>query len=68
MQDHLDNGAPRVLLRTLPADHIDRLCCPASMTGSIARQDRMLSAGSATTSALALLLHILAAPGSTSNV
>ena len=24
MEDHLGNGAPRVLLRTLPCDHIDR--------------------------------------------
>jgi len=60
MQDHLDNGAPRVLLRTLPLDHIDRLVLPGINDSDIARRDRMLSAGSATTSALALLLHILA--------
>ena len=59
MQDHLDNGAPRVFLRTLPVDHIDRIVMPA-INGHLARpEDRMISAGSATTTALCLLLHIL---------
>src|SRR6056297_591841 len=61
MQDHLDNGAPRVLLRGLPADHVDRLVLPGINVGNICSHDRMLSAGSATTSALALLLHVLGA-------
>jgi len=60
MQDHLDNGAPRVLLRTLPAGHIDRLVLPGINEHSIDKDDRMISAGSATTTALALLLHVLA--------
>ncbi|MEZ5569969.1 MAG: glyceraldehyde 3-phosphate dehydrogenase NAD-binding domain-containing protein [Halioglobus sp.] len=59
MQDHLDNGAPRVLLRSLPLEPIDRLVLPGINDHAIARGDRMLSAGSATTSALALLLHVL---------
>lgn len=59
MQDHLDNGAPRVFLRTLPLDHIDRIVMPG-INGHLARrEDRMLSAGSATTTALCLLLHVL---------
>mgnify|MGYP003652738718 FL=1 len=61
MQDHLDNGAPRVLLRGLPDDHIDRLVLPGINADGICKDDRMLSAGSATTSALALLLHVLGA-------
>jgi glyceraldehyde 3-phosphate dehydrogenase len=59
MADHLDNGAPRVLLRTLPADHIDRIVIPGVNGDSIDAADRMISAGSATTSALCLLLNIL---------
>ncbi len=61
MQDHLDNGAPRILLRTLPLDAIDRIVVPGINHAGIAATDRMVSAGSATTSALALLLHILCA-------
>jgi glyceraldehyde 3-phosphate dehydrogenase len=61
MQDHLDNGAPRVLLRGLPADHIDRIVVPGINADSIQSSDRMLSAGSATTAALALLLKIVSA-------
>jgi len=59
MEGHLANGAPRVLLRTLPTDHIDRIVIPGINEDSAASGDRMLSAGSATTSALALLLHNL---------
>ncbi len=60
MADHLDNGAPRVLLRTLPVDHIDRIVIPGVNGDSVEAGDRMISAGSGTTSALCLLLHILA--------
>lgn len=60
MRDHLDNGAPRVLLRTLPVDAIDRIVIPGINQDQIQAADRMISAGSATTTALCLLLHILA--------
>lgn len=59
MEDHLANGAPRVILRTLPVDHIDRIVLPGINGNAIARADRMVSAGSATTTALCLLLQIL---------
>ena len=59
MQAHLDNGAPRVLLRTLPTDHIDRIVIPGINTATATVDDRMISAGSATTSALCLLLNSL---------
>ncbi len=59
MEDHLANGAPRVLLRGLPVDHIDRIVIPGINQESISASDRMISAGSATTTALCLLLHIL---------
>ncbi|MEH6591260.1 MAG: glyceraldehyde 3-phosphate dehydrogenase NAD-binding domain-containing protein [Halioglobus sp.] len=60
MEGHLGNGAPRVLLRTLPTDHIDRIVIPGINESAAAPTDRMISAGSATTSALALLLNSLA--------
>ena len=60
MEDHLGNGAPRVLLRTLPTDHIDRIVIPGVNGDSAEASDRMISAGSATTSALVLLLNSLA--------
>jgi glyceraldehyde 3-phosphate dehydrogenase len=59
MQAHLDNGAPRVLLRTLPTDHIDRIIIPGINGQAAQPEDRMISAGSATTTALCLLLHAL---------
>lgn len=59
MQDHLDNGAGRLLLRTLPLDGIDRIVMPGINSAAIDASDRMISAGSATTTALCLLLHIL---------
>ena len=59
MQDHLNNGAGRLLLRTLPLDGIDRIVMPGINSAAIDPSDRMISAGSATTTALCLLLHIL---------
>jgi len=59
LEEHLGNGAPRVLLRTLPVDTIDRIVIPGINEGMISTDDRMLSAGSATTTALCLLLHVL---------
>jgi glyceraldehyde 3-phosphate dehydrogenase (phosphorylating) len=59
LEDHLRNGASRVLLRTLPVDSIDRIVIPGINEGSISAADRMVSAGSATTTALCLLLHVL---------
>lgn len=59
MEEHIANGAPRVLLRTLPADHIDRIVMPGINGQAAQPEDRMISAGSATTTALCLLLHAL---------
>jgi glyceraldehyde 3-phosphate dehydrogenase len=59
MEAHLGNGAPRVLLRTLPTDHIDRIVIPGINDDAAVSSDRMISAGSPTTSALCLLLQSL---------
>jgi glyceraldehyde 3-phosphate dehydrogenase len=59
MEGHLANGAQRVLLRTLPTDYIDRIVIPGINDAAALAGDRMISAGSATTSALALLLSSL---------
>lgn len=56
MQAHLDNGAGRVLMRTLPLDEADRIVVPGVNSELIHKDDRILSAGSATTNALCLLL------------
>ncbi len=61
MEDHLRNGANRVLLRTLPIDEIDQIVIPGVNDGAVSASDRMISAGSATTTALCLLLKILSA-------
>ncbi|MEP5765973.1 MAG: glyceraldehyde 3-phosphate dehydrogenase NAD-binding domain-containing protein [Halieaceae bacterium] len=61
MEDHLHNGAGRVLLRTLPVDHIDRIVIPGVNCAQISAADRMISAASGTTTALCLLLKILSA-------
>ncbi len=61
MEAHLANGAQRVLLRTLPTDHIDRIVIPGINTDTAEVTDRMISAGSPTTSALCLLLQSVSA-------
>ena len=59
LEEHLRNGAPRVLLRTLPVDAVDRIVIPGLNDSMVNAADRTLSAGSATTTALCLLLKIL---------
>ncbi len=61
MNDHLGNGAKRVILSTLPDDHIDRLILAGINEGDAQVEDEMISAGSATTTAFALVLKILGA-------
>src|SRR3972149_8784627 len=59
MEAHLRAGAGRVILASLPAEPIDRGVIPGINETSAASADKMISAGSATTNALALLLQSL---------
>lgn len=59
MEAHLGGGAPRVIIRTLPGDKIDRIVIPEINGDTVDVRDRMISAASPTTTALCLLLHIL---------
>ncbi|HSG67387.1 MAG TPA: glyceraldehyde 3-phosphate dehydrogenase NAD-binding domain-containing protein [Bacteroidales bacterium] len=59
MERHLKAGARRVVLTTLPTDDIDRVVVQGVNDHTIKASDRMVSAGSATTNATALMLKIL---------
>jgi glyceraldehyde 3-phosphate dehydrogenase len=59
MEAHLSGGAPRVMIRTLPGDTIDRIVIPEINGDTIDVRDRTISAASPTTTALCMLLHIL---------
>ena len=59
MEAHLRAGAGRVILASLPAEPIDRVVIPGVNETSAVSEDRLISAGSATTNALALLLQSL---------
>ncbi len=59
MQAHLDNGARRVLLGVLPQEPLDRLLIPGINEHEARLDDLRVSAGSATTAAMALLLKVL---------
>ena len=54
---HLRAGARRVILASLPAEPIDRIVIPGLNEGHASSADKMISAGSATTNAFALLLQ-----------
>lgn len=56
---HLDNGARRVLLSTLPEGQVDRVVLGGVNDGEACSEDRIVSAGSASTTALALALRVL---------
>jgi glyceraldehyde 3-phosphate dehydrogenase len=56
---HLRAGASRVILASLPAEPIDRIVIPGINEDHANAADKMISAGSATTNAFALLLQTL---------
>lgn len=59
MQAHLDSGAKRVILGSLPHDNIDRVVVMGVNDDTMQASDRLVSAASATTNALALMLDTL---------
>jgi glyceraldehyde 3-phosphate dehydrogenase len=59
MEKHLESGAKRVILSFLPTDEIDRVVIMGVNESTIRRTDRLISPGSATTNAAAILLKIL---------
>jgi len=59
MEAHLRAGAKRVILAFLPSEPIDRIVIPGINEGQASGADKMISAGSATTNAFALLLQSL---------
>ena len=61
---HLENGAGRVILSTLPEGEVDRVVLYGVNQDSIDAKDRIVSAGSASTTAKALALKVLAGAGS----
>jgi len=58
MQKHLDAGANRVMLTTVPTDFIDRVVVQGINDHTILSTDKLVSPGSATTNASALMLKI----------
>ena len=56
MTKHLDAGAKRVIISSLPVESIDRLVVYGINEDTIELQDRTISAGSSTMNALALLI------------
>ncbi len=59
LQGHIDSGARRVMTSVLPTDELDRLVLPGINDEDINSADQLISAGSSTTNALALVLKIL---------
>jgi glyceraldehyde 3-phosphate dehydrogenase len=56
LEKHLKSGAPHVVLSTLPEDEIDRIVVMGVNEHTIDLEDKIVSAGSATTNATALML------------
>ncbi|MCY4563225.1 MAG: glyceraldehyde-3-phosphate dehydrogenase [Gammaproteobacteria bacterium] len=63
LSPHLDNGVRRVILSTLPEGEIDRVVLFGVNQDSIDSRDRIVSAGSASTTAMALALKVIAGAG-----
>jgi glyceraldehyde 3-phosphate dehydrogenase len=59
MEAHLHAGAKRVILASLPSEPVERIVIPGINEEQAVGADKMISAGSATTNAFALLLQSL---------
>lgn len=59
LEPHLANGAPRVILSALPQGDVDRVILCGVNDDSASRDDRIVSAGSASTTATALALKVI---------
>jgi glyceraldehyde 3-phosphate dehydrogenase len=59
LEKHLNAGAPHVVLSTLPEDEIDRIVVMGVNEHMIDLSDKIVSAGSATTNATALMLKFI---------
>ena len=60
LEPHLHNGAPRVVLSTLPVGEVDRVVLYGVNQAAAECADRVVSAGSASTTAMALALRVIA--------
>ena len=59
LNKHIIAGAKRVILASLPDNELDNIIIPGINESEINNQDQIISAGSSTTNALALMLKIL---------
>ncbi len=59
MRGHLKGGAKRVILSSLPDDEADRVVIMGINDDTISADDQLISAGSSTTNAMALMLKAL---------
>jgi len=59
LQGHLDAGAGRVILSTIPYEPVDRVAIMGVNCDTLSADDKIVSAGSSTTNVLALMLKML---------
>ena len=59
LQDHLDGGAKRVILSTPALDKVDRMIINGVNDDELSTADRIISSGSSSCHALALMLKVL---------
>ena len=59
LNKHIIAGAKRVVLASLPDNELDNIIIPGINESNINNKDKIISAGSSTTNALALILKIL---------
>lgn len=59
LKKHIATGAKKVILASLPNDRLDNMIIPGINESDINKQDKIISAGSSTTNAAALMLKIL---------
>ncbi len=59
MNGHLESGAKRAILASLPTDDLDRIVIKGVNEHTMKKSDKLISAGSSTTNATAIILKII---------
>jgi len=59
MSGHLESGAKQVILGSLPTEEVDRIVIKGVNEHTMKKSDRLVSAGSSTTNATAIMLKVL---------
>ena len=59
LKKHIDTGAKKVIISGLPSENLDNIIIPGINIADVNAKDKLISAGSSTTNAMAIMLDVI---------